>query len=147
MNKVTIVKIDPYGKTGLAIPQMVKKFTDHLEQLGDVNNVTASQVLSRLWARDPGVLLLAAVDPNATVKGFISAVVSPDGAVLMTQPRLDEPTENDAAVEMIKQVEDWATSLGAKELTLVSRRVDPKWLKKHGFEIVRYIATREISDD
>jgi hypothetical protein len=146
MTKVTIVRVDPYSKTyGLIIPAIVQKFTDALSQLGDEDNTVASSFFPRLFGRDQGVLLLAAVEgATGSVKGFTAAATSADGQCLMLQPRLDEPTTNDAVAEMIELVEEWAASLGFKQLTMVARRADPKWLKKHGFEISRYIMTKEL---
>lgn len=146
MTKVKIIKVDPYNKISvLTIPQIVQRFAEVMQQLGDEEGAVAANFFPRLWAKDPGVLLLAAVDPaSGSVKGFTAAATSVDGQALMCQPRLDEPTENDAVKEMIDSVEDWASSLGFKQITMVARRADPKWIKKHGFEITRYVMTKEI---
>jgi hypothetical protein len=147
MTKVTIVRVDPYHKVYvLTIPQIVQKFSEVLQQLGDDNDNVATQFFPRLWAKDPGVLLLAAIDPaTCLVKGFTAAAVT-DNTCTMTQPRLDEPTENDAVREMIEAVEVWASGLGFKQITLIARRADPKWLKKHGFEVTRYVMTKDIGE-
>lgn len=149
MTKVKVVRVDPYHKTyGLLVPEIVQKFMDTLAQFGDETGNVAMNVFPRLFAKDPGTLLLAAVDPSVgKVKGFTAAITTPDGMCVMLQPRLDESTENDAVAEMIEHVEDWAKALGYNELTLISRRADPKWIKKHGFEVSRYIMTKSLVED
>lgn len=149
MTKVSIIKVDPYHRVYvLAIPQIVQKFSEVLQQLGDENDTVAVQFFPRLWAKDKGVLLLAALDPaTGLVKGFTAAATSLDGSCIMTQPRLDEPTENDAIGEMIAGVEAWAASLGYKQLTMIARRADPKWTKQRGFTISRYVMTKDIGGD
>lgn len=145
--KVKILRIDPYHKINvLAIPEIVQKFGDALSQLGDDQGVVVTQFFSRLFARDPGVLLLAAIDPDSgRVKGFTAAATSADGC-LMLQPRLDEPTQNDAVKEMVDTVEEWAESLGYTELTMIARRFDAKWNKKYDFEISRYIMVKKLGE-
>ncbi len=149
MTTVKIIRVDPYNKVAvLTIPKIVQKFSAAALQLGDEENKISAMFFARLWGKDPGVLLLAAVDPaTGDVKGFTGAAVSEDGLCLMLQPRLDEPTTNDAVKEMVEIVEDWALSLKFKKLTMISRRADPKWLKKHGFEISRYVAEKELGED
>src|SRR5262245_18048968 len=136
--KVHIVKVDPYHKIYmLPLVQIVPRFGEIMEQLGDETGAVALNFFPRLWARDAGVLLLAAVDPDTgLVKGF-TAAGDVGGECVMLQPRLDEQTENDAVSEMIEAVETWAKGLGFRELTMISRRSDPKWMKKHNFEIAR----------
>lgn len=148
MIKTKVLRIDPYHKINvLTIPEIVQKFGDVLSQLGDDQGVVATQFFSRLFAKDPGVLLLAAIDPDSgRVRGFTAAATSADGQCLMLQPRLDEPTQNDAVKEMVEAVEGWAESLGYTQLTMIARRVDSKWLKKYGFEVSRYIMTKELGE-
>jgi hypothetical protein len=100
--------------------------------------------MSRLWAKDPGVLLIAAIGPDSKVKGHCAALVHLPGQVMVVPPKLDEPTENDAISEMLGMVETWAKEQGASLLQLVSKRADPKWLKKHGYETARYVMTKQL---
>src|SRR3990167_4492689 len=145
MNTVRIVQIDPYHKVyGMLVPLLAQRLAEGFTALGDEDSIVLPQFMSRLWAKDPGTLLLAAIDSTGTIKGHTAAVYQEPAQVLFIQPRLDEPTENDAVAEMIEWVERWATSIGAKSLVLIARRVDAKWSKKHGFEVSRYILTREI---
>ena len=150
MNTVRIVQLDPYHKVyGLAVPLVTQRLSDGFTALGDESGIVLPQFMSRLWAKDPGVLLLAAIDPTGTIKGHAAAVYQKNSnleapQVIFIQPRLDEPTENDAVTEMIEWIDRWAKTLGAGELVLIARRVDAKWCKKHQFEVSRYILTREI---
>lgn len=145
---VKVVRVDPYHKVYvLAIPEIVQKFSDVLSQLGDEEGIVSAQFFSRLWAKDKGVLLLAAIDPETgRVKGFTAAATSADGQCLMLQPRLDEPTQNDAVKEMVEAVEEWAQSLGFTQLTMIARRFDAKWNKKFNFEISRYVMVKELGE-
>lgn len=146
--KVTIIKIDPYHKVfGQLIPLLVQRLRESFEALGDEENVALSQFMSQLWfsEHDKAVLLLAAIDEQGALKGHVAATKSNNFEVVLTQPRLDEPAENDAVAEMLTKVDEWAKSVGALQLTLVSRRFDPKWAKKHGFEVARYIMTKDVT--
>ena len=147
--KVTIVKVDPYHKIfGLLVPELVQRLTESLQALGDETGAVLLNFMPRLWARDTGALLLAAVDEKGHVKGHVAAFFQETQEagrqVVLIQPRLDEPAENDAVAEMLAEVEKWAKVLNAGELMLVSKRFDSKWAKKHGFEIARYILTKAV---
>lgn len=143
--KLTITKIDPYHAIlGMVIPELVKRLDESFQALGDESGVTLTGLMTRLWSRDPGILILAAVDEKGDIKGHAAAAQAPDKQIILVQPRQDEPAENDAVTEMLVEIERWAKELGAQQLTLVSRRYDSKWSKKHGFEIAQYVQTKEI---
>jgi hypothetical protein len=149
MQTVRIVQVEPYHKVyGLLTPLLAQRLSEGFAALGDEDSIVLPQFMSRLWAKDPGTLLLAAIDSTGTIKGHTAAVYQKAGTeapqVIFIQPRLDEPTENDAVAEMIEWIERWAKSLGATSLVLLARRVDAKWIKKHSFEVSRYILTREV---
>lgn len=142
--KVKVLKVDPYHKVeGWLIPDLVQRLNESLQALGDEGGVTLVGFMTRLWANS-GVLLLAAVDEKGSIKGHAAAVTNGIGSVSIIQPRLDEPAENDAVAEMLAEIEVWAKEQGVSRITLVSRRYDAKWSKKHGFEITQYIQVKDI---
>lgn len=145
--KLTIVKINPYHQVfGQLIPLLVPRLRESFGGLGDEENIALGHFMSQLWSpeRDKTVLLLAAIDEGGALKGHVAAAKANNFEVLLTQPRLDEPAENDAVSEMLSKINDWAKSEGVSLLTLVSRRFDPKWAKKHGFEVARYILNKDV---
>jgi hypothetical protein len=126
------------------IPFLTPRLNETVEALGDADGLAVPMFMSRLWAKDQSVLLVAAVTPEGSVKGHCAALVHIPGQVLVVPPKLDEPTENDAISEMLGMVEEWAKGQGATILQLVSKRADPKWLKKHGYETARYVMTKQL---
>ena len=142
---VRILQIDPYHKIyGMLVPILAQRLAESLEAVGDGTNEFLFQFMSQLWGKDPGVALVAAIDPQGNVKGHTAAQVQGTQAFFL-QPRLDEPTENDAIGEMMEWVENWAKGLKMTQLTLVARRLDAKWSKKYGLEVSRYILTKELA--
>jgi len=144
MIKVNVIRLQPYDTTSFLIPFMTQRLNESVESLGDTQGLAVPMFMSRLWAKDEGVLLVAAVTPSGHVKGHCAALMHLPGQVMVVPPKLDEPTENDAIGEMLGMVEQWARAQGAAILQLVSKRADPKWLKKHGFETARYVMTKEL---
>src|SRR5216684_5638107 len=123
--KVSVVVVDPYHKVyGMLVPQLTQRLLDAVEAFGDGPN-TVVEFMTRLHAKDRGAILLAAVTNSGKVKGYAAAGTN-GPEVIMIQPRLDEPTANDAIAEMIEHIEEWAKALGAKRITLISKRLDPK---------------------
>lgn len=143
MQNLRVLKVDPYHKAyGLLVPQVAEKMQDSISTMPDLDNIVPA-FLARLWGKDRGVLLLAAVDSAGHVKGFTAA--SFDGVnVTMMQPRLDESAENDAVGEMLSMVEGWAESLKATKVILITRKLDSKWMKKYGYEVNRYVLHRDL---
>jgi len=143
--KVSVVVVDPYHKVyGMLVPALIQRLLEAVEAFGDGSN-TVVEFMTRLHAGDKGAILLAAVTPAGKVKGYAAAGTN-GSEVIMIQPRLDEPTSNDAIAEMIERIEEWAKSLGAKRITLISKRLDPKWQKKYDFDVARYVLTKELAE-
>ena len=152
MISVKIVVPKPYTLAGgflLAMVglRLVDNANEHGEDLSPLH-----QIIARAWIKDPGVLILAALDDKGLVKGHAAAAVSESKAYLL-QPRVDELTENDTIGEFIALVEDWLKLynlqvLGKEDaiprLTLLARRADPKWAKKYGFFTKHYEMEKEL---
>jgi len=147
MDKAKIVKIDPYHpQLGLLVPFVMQKLMAAHEGMGEDMGVMLVQFMSNLYAQDLRSVLIAALDSSSRVIGYAAATASA-GTVVMTKPRLDEPTENDAVSEMLALVEGWAKELGYRRVSILSRNYDKKWNEKHGFEVKRYIMERRLMDD
>ena len=145
MNHVRVLALDPYHKIyGMLVPILAQRLHEGLSSLGDETDYVLTNFMSMLWAKNPGVLLLAAVDAQGQVKGYTAAIRQNESEVLFIQPRLDEPIEGDPVGEMIEQVETWAKSIGATHVAMVARRLDAKWGKKYGFSVSRYILTKDL---
>lgn len=145
MQTVRVIQVSPYHRIyGLLIPALAQRLHEGLASIGDETDYVLTNFMSLLWAKNPGVLLVAAVDSTGQVKGYTAALRQNESEVLFIQPRLDEPTENDAVAEMIEHVETWAKGIGASHTALVARRLDSKWSKKFGYEVARYILTKEL---
>lgn len=142
---LAVVALDPYHVVyGPLVPMVAQKLVASLQDMPDLL-WGVPVFMSQLWANNPNVRLLAAIDPaKGEVRGFCSAYV--DGEVLtIIQPRLDEPSENDAVSEMIIQLQEWGRSRGATLVVLVSRKlIDSRWTKKHNFRPSRHISVKEL---
>src|SRR3990167_4816173 len=97
MNTVRIVQLDPYHRVyGMLVPLVAQRLAEGFAAVGDEDSIVLPQFMSRLWAKDPSTLLLAAIDTTGAIKGQTAAVYQAPKKVLFIQPRMDEPTENDA---------------------------------------------------
>lgn len=145
VNIVRSIIVDPYHEHYVyLLPGVIKRLKAMLEQMEEDSMTILPQFLARLVMRDRGVLLLAAVDQTGKDVGVAAASVD-NGQVLILQPKLDVPSENDAVKEMMDAIESWAKSQGVEQLTLVTRRFDPKWTKKFNFEVSRYILSKDLN--
>ncbi len=141
--KVTIIAVDPYDPNlGVLAWQLIPRLIETVEAIGD-DVATVKQFMGRLFAGDPNVVLVAAVTKSGVIKGFGAAQITNE-MVIMIQPRLDEPTTNDAMAEMIQLIEDWAKSKDKTTISLIARRLDTKWTKKFDFEVSRYVLVKEL---
>ena len=142
--RVTVLRVDPYHpQLGALVFSVIPRLFEAVESFGDNPKQVVPAFLSRLFGNDQNVILVAAVNKQGVVKGFASAVID-GGTCLMLQPRLDEPTVNDAVSEMVSMIEDWAKVQGFKAINLVTKRLDTKWSKKFDFEVSRYILSKEL---
>ena len=148
------VRLDPYHPVlGLLVPEVAQRLLFRSKELGtEDSEETIYNVLSRLWQRDPTVLMLACVDSAGHVKGHAVASIEQSKAFLL-QPRIDEPSDHDTIGELIGIVDNWVkeynvSAMGAhqpvSDLTLIARRSDPKWAKKYGFETKYYVMVRDL---
>lgn len=145
MTPVKVIKVDPWHKVyGYLFTEVLQKVAESMHSIGDEDGATAAMFGSLVVKKDPGAIMLAAVDPTGHVKGVAAACIF-GGEATIIQPRLDVPTENDAVKEMMDILEDWADNAGFDRLTLITRRIDQKWTKKFGFEVSRYILQKELS--
>lgn len=146
MTTVRVIRVDPYHKVyGVLVHELAQRISASTQKLGDEADIVCPQFFSALWAKSPYVLLLAAVDSVGYIKGFAAAQLKNETEVIILQPKMDEPTENDAIQEMMDEIENWARSMSLKRLTLISSRADPKWFKKFDFEVKQYILVKELT--
>ena len=142
---VKVVQVDPYHDVyGWLVHPLVKRLHSSLQALGDETDEVLVGFLTKLWGKDPSVLLLAAVDQVGEVKGHAAAMLQGPNQAMFIQPRLDVPTDNDAVSEMVEAIEAWAKDKGVAQLNLVVYRLDPKWAKKYGFEVARYVLAKDV---
>ncbi len=154
MNELKIVRLDPYHPVlGLLVPQVAHRLLESVKQLDvDDSEDTIVHAMSRLWNKDPTVLVLACIDNGGHVKGHAVATIEAGNAFLL-QPRIDEPTERDTIGDLIGIVEDWVKDYNKQVgtalhgLTLIAKRSDPKWAKKYGFETKYYVMVRELKGE
>lgn len=156
MISVKIYEPKPYTSAGGFIladlsNRLMESAKQHNESEASVRNL-----FTRLWALDPSVLALVALDDSGHVKGHALATIEGDSAYLL-QPRVDEPTEEDTIGKFISLVEYWlkvynsavikqGIGIPISHLTLLARRADPKWAKKYGFETRKYLMEKELGE-
>jgi len=157
LSNLKIVQLDPYHPVlGLLVPEVAHRLVERSKELDtEDSEETIYNVLSRLWQRDPTVLMLACVDSAGKVKGHAIATIEQSKAFLL-QPRIDEPSDQDTIGELISVVDNWVkeynraipqTVQPVSDLTLIARRSDPKWAKKYGFETKYYVMVRDLKGE
>ncbi len=146
--------IDPYHPQLGALAHMVAmRLARDAKRLGDEEDFSVYNVLSRLCAKDPTILMIASLDAiGGNLVGYCVASIE-NTQVFVLQPHFDEPVDGDATGEVLSIVENWAKryneSAGVElitRLTLVVRRYDPKWAKKYNFETRRYLLERKLGE-
>jgi len=157
MISVKILRVEPYHpQLGLLMPQIAQRLLDNVKQLGGAGDSGILNLMSRAWAGDPTVLVLACLTDKGQIKGHAISYIDGNQAFLL-QPRIDEPTDKDTTGDLIALVEQWIAeyneAIGIDNLghiqgiTLLAKRADPKWAKKYGFETVLYQMHRKLKGE
>ena len=151
MIAATVLVLNPYdSKLSVLTHLMIPRLTESFKQLG-LGQADLAAFMSRLLKQDPSVLLIAVLGEGGKLIGHCGASID-DSQVYVLQPRLDEPTTTDTVGEMLSLVERWVkgyNQLGGHAellLTLLTKRLDPKWAKKHNFVVKNYVLEREIKE-
>lgn len=153
MISVKILRVEPYHpQLGLLMPQIAQRLLDSTV----VGDSGVFNLMSRAWAGDPRILILACLNDKGQIKGHAVSYIDSDQAFLL-QPRIDEPTDKDTTGDFIALVEQWIaeynetigkSALGhIQGITLLAKRSDPKWAKKYGFETVLYQMHRKLKGE
>jgi len=144
LSKIHVLRLDPYNmQHAWLIPNLIPRLIDVANAIDMAGAQMVPSLLSRLYAKDPAVIVMVAVTDKGDIKGQGCAVIT-DGKAFILHPKMDEPSANDAVGEMLHAIEAWAVERGAPVATLLTSREDPKWLKKYGYGTTQYVSTKSL---
>lgn len=147
--EIVLVPIDPFDKVGgLLFPQIAQRVLamarEHVQEI-DPEPFTR-QLIARVTAGDPSVLLLAMVNGDGRVVGHATITLEQAGDrrwVHVSQCKADGNV-GDAVKRAIELVDAWGRERGATLMTMATHRSDSAWQKKYGFQTHRYLMRREL---
>lgn len=147
--QVVVLPVDPInGPTAMLLPfiaQRVFSMASERAQELDPERFTRS-FLARLWAGDPGVLMLAFLDTTGKLLGHVAAEACTDGVrkwIFVAQTKADGNV-GDAVKRALFMLDEWGKRLGATTMTIATHRSDDAWRRKYGLEVHRYVLSREV---
>jgi hypothetical protein len=155
--QVVVLPVDPLnGPTAMLLPFIAQRIfsmaNERMQEL-DPERMTRT-LLTRLWAGDPGVLVLAMLEPSGKLVGHLTAEYCTDGVkkwIFVAQTKADGNV-GDAVKRAILMLEQWAVSLeqaqpvGVKVslIAMATHRDDAAWARKYSFEKSRSVYIRPI---
>lgn len=149
-NNVLVVTVNPLDKTtGLLVPVVAQRILDtaeaHFDELDP--HLYTSQMMTRLWAGDPDVLIVALVEEGTfKVVGHGVAEIAKHGPncwVFVSQMKADQNV-GDAVKRAILVADEWGKSRGAEKMVMATSRSDTAWRRKYGFLGMRHLMVRNI---
>lgn len=147
--QVVVLPVDPLnGPTAMLLPfiaQRVFNMAQERMQELDPERFTRS-LMARLWAGDPGALILAFIEPSGKLVGHVTAEFCTDGVkkwIFVHQTKADGNV-GDAVRRALTMLDEWARHLGATMMTMATHRSDAAWQRKYGLETHRQVLMREI---
>ena len=149
---VSIIPIQPlHPKLGKLVPFVAQRILDLASQVQpQFDPVVLTQAyLSRLYAGDATVAILAFVEDNGALVGHALAELQTDGIrrwVTVHQMKQDGNV-GDAVQRALGELSSWGRAYGADVLEVVMSRDDQKWREKYGFTKVQYRVFRDLNDE
>jgi len=146
---VHIVPIDPYDRvTGLLVPSITQRIIEMAQALSPELDSTqvALAYMSRLFAKDPNVTVIALVETNGKIVGHSIASVESDGVkkwVHVGQCKADGNV-GDAIKRAVEYADEWGRVRGATHMTMATSRVDTAWKRRYNFEVMRHLMIRDL---
>jgi len=158
--QVLVAPVDPLnGPTALNLPFLAQRiYTMAQERLAELDPERFTrQTLTRLWAADPGLLLLMFLDPaNGKILGHVVAEICTDGVkkwLFVHQTKADGNV-GDAVKRALGILDEWAQSdlvrglaprgVACTVMTMATHRNDAAWQRKYGLEAHRQVLMRDI---
>jgi hypothetical protein len=127
-----VLRIDPRDSTGaLLLPQLAQRlqlFSTEYDRVFDPR-VPVANYMSRLWADDPGLLILGLVegDTGAIVGHVVAEKTGP--LVNILQLRADQNV-GDALTEAVTKAIEWGKSLGCTDVMVHTTGNGRDWEKR-----------------
>lgn len=147
--QVVVLPVDPLkGPTAMLLPfiaQRIFNMASERMQECDPERFTRS-LMTRVWAQDPGILVLAMLEPSGKLVGHTTAEICTDGVrrwVFVHQTKADGNV-GDAVRRVMNMLDQWGASHKATTMTICTHRSDAAWQRKYGLEPHRQVLMREI---
>lgn len=150
--QVVVLPVDPLnGPTAMLLPFIAHRiFTMAAERMQEVDPERFTRtILARLWGQDPGVLILAFLEPSGKLVGHVTAEICTDGVkrwLFVHQTKADGNV-GDAVKRAMLMLDAWGTGHKATVMTIATHRSDDAWRRKYGLETHRQVLMREIGSE
>jgi hypothetical protein len=150
--QVVVLPVDPLnGPTAMLLPFIAHRiFTMAGERMSELDPERFTRtILARLWSGDPGVLVLAFLEPSGKLVGHVVAEICTDNVkrwIFVSQTKADGNV-GDAVKRTILMLDEWAKQFSATTMCFATHRSDAAWQKKYGFEPHRQVMMRAIGSE
>jgi len=155
--QVVVLPVDPLnGPTAMLLPFIAQRiFNMAQERMQELDPERFTRVLmANLWGANPGLLVLALLEPSGKLVGHVTAEYGTDGVkkwIYCAQCKADGNV-GDAVRRALQMIEAWAESLvnvqpagvPVTRLTMATHRDDDAWRRKYGFEKDRSVCSRVV---
>lgn len=147
--QIVVLPVDPlHGPTAMLLPFIAQRVfgmaSDRQAEL-DPERFTRN-LMTRLWAGDPNVLVLAFLEPSGKLVGHVVAELCTDGTrrwIFVAQTKADGNV-GDAVRRALTMLDEWGARHKATVMNMATHRDDAAWSRKYGLEKSRSIYTRAI---
>ena len=159
---ITLVKVDPYHPvTGLLVPFLCRRIMDMAasrQEERDPQQFTRD-IMSRLWAQDPSLGVLAMLDEKGRLVGHAVATIETDGKNhwLFVQQTKADGDVGDAVDRAMGEAKGWAAQVSERLVTagfrpitkglMVTTRSDAAWQRRHKLKAIRHVMEFELTEE
>jgi hypothetical protein len=147
--QIVVLPVDPLnGPTAMLLPfiaQRIFQMAGERAQELDPERFVRS-IMARVWAQDPGVLLLAMLEPSGKLVGHVTAEICTDGVkrwIFVSQTKADGNV-GDAVKRVMLILDEWGKRHQATVMTIATHRSDAAWQRKYGLEPHRQVLMRDV---
>ena len=150
--QIVVLPVDPLnGPTAMLLPFIAHRiFSMAGERMQELDPERFTRALmARLWGQDPGVLLLAMLEPSGKLVGHVTAEVCTDGVkrwVFVHQTKADGNV-GDAVKRALVMLDSWGQQHQATTMTIATHRDDAAWRRKYALEPHRQVLMRAIGSE
>jgi hypothetical protein len=155
MDNILLARIDPFNAvTGLLVPYMTQRIRAFAEERISemLPEMFTRNILARLHAGDPSLLVMGFLQPNGSLVGHLVAEVCSDNVplerggtrwVFVLHCKADGNV-GDAVKRAMHEVDAWAKERSCQFMLMATHRSDKAWERRYGFELSRHVLRRDL---